>query len=77
MAAHAAKRQRVMQKTKAQEAHATMPGLDKEATADEKRMVYLVILPNPKKDKSQQGVPLVAPETLHKEIVLKAVACHC
>ena len=38
MAASAPKRQRLMQKTKAQGTHATMPSLEKEATADDKQM---------------------------------------
>ena len=77
MAAPAAKRQRLMQKTKAQEAHGTMPGLKKEATADDKRLVYLVIIPHTMKDQSQEGIQLLAPEILDKEIVSKALLDSC
>ena len=40
-------------KTKTQEAHTGMPNLEKEASSDAKRQVYLVTLPHPKKDESQ------------------------
>ena len=54
-----------------------MPELDKEASHDNKRLVYLVTFPHPKNDHTEEGVPLVAPETLSKDTVLKALLDSC
>ena len=61
-----AKRVKISRKTFLQKPLPEPLDLGDEGTADAKRSVYFVTFPHPQKEHSQQGVRLVAPETLAK-----------
>ena len=60
-----------------QEPLAAFPELGDEGSADTSRTVYLVTLPHPKQERSQEGVKLVAPETMSKENVFRCFFDAC
>ena len=72
-----ARRSETSQLLRIEEPHAGALSLEKEATAANKQMVYLVTFPHPKKEESQEGIALEAPPTLGKEMVLKALLDWC
>ena len=60
-----------------QEPLAAFPELGDEGTAETSRTVYLVTLPHPKQERSQEGVKLVAPESMSKENVFRCFFDAC